>query len=201
MATITTISNGQNGATVRGSLNTNFSNLNTEHGNLATLTTTSKTNFVGAINEVDADVATRVQSIYGEMWSTVETAGTLTLSSSVSYSAIASNLGLKIGSGITHDTGALKIGTAGTYLVTFTCSINSNTDATGVDLVLLKNGTALVNGKIVNVFETGGYTKSVSSSCIETFALNDLIKIGFRRNVPVTFNLTVYNYHITITKV
>jgi DNA-binding XRE family transcriptional regulator len=48
---------------------------------------------------------------------------------------------------------------------------------TSVDLQLLKNGTALVNGKIREFFTTGEF-RSVSSCCIEDLTANDLIKIG-----------------------
>jgi hypothetical protein len=204
MATITTIDNGDSGAVVRGAINDNFTDVNAELeadttaiGTLASLNTTEKSNLVGAINEVIAD---KVESIYGEMWASSENAGTLTLSSSLAFSSFSSNLSLKIGNGITYESNALKIGTTGKYLINFTCAIGVNTDESGVFIQLLKNGTALTNGKIREYFVTGEY-RSISSSCIEDLTANDLIKIGFRAGQPTTFNLNVTNYHLTIVKV
>jgi hypothetical protein len=205
MATIITIDNGDSGAVVRGAINDNFTDVNAELeadttaiGTLASLNTTEKSNLVGAVNEVIAD---KVESIYGEMWSAEPSVGVLNLSSNSAYSSFSANLELKYGNGITYESSALKIGTSGRYLITFTCVLKTDTNTTSVDFQILKNGGAVANGKIREDFPTSQQTKTVSSCFIEELTANDLIKIGFRRSVSTTFNVIVANYYLTITKV
>jgi len=198
MATITTLNNGQSGSTIRGSINTNFSNLNTEHGDLATLTTSAKTNFVGAINELDAE---KVQSIYGEMWSNPSAMSTLTLAVASTWYSYSSGLELKYGSGITYQTSSLKIPTTGKYLVSYTVSVGISLADTDLDIGILKNGASLTNGRTYNVFKDAYYPRTISCTFIEDFAANDLVKIGFRKTSVPSLDVDTYSYHLTITKV
>lgn len=206
MATITTLNNSDAMSVSRASINTNFSNVNSELiadttaiGTLASLNTTNKTDLVSAINEVNS---AKVTSIYGEMWSNVTAMNLLTLTTAGTWYYYTSELELKYGSGITYENNALKIGTAGMYLVTYTISVAPSYGDADLTTAILKNGTALANGQTYNVFEsTGGYTRSISCSFFEQFSANDLVKIGFKKDLPATLSIDSYSYHLTISKI
>jgi hypothetical protein len=179
MATITPINNGDSAGSARSKINTNFTNVNTD---LSTLT------------------STKISSIYGEMWSNPSVMSGLTLTTANTWYSFSSGLELKIGSGITYESNALKIATAGRYLVTYSISVSVSLLDVELSMGLLKNGAILTNGKSFNVFEEAGYARTISVSFIEDFAANDLLKIGFSKDVvPTVFAYPSY-YHLTITK-
>jgi hypothetical protein len=177
MATITPINNGDSAGSARSKINTNFINVNTD---LSTLS------------------STKITSIYGEL-SNAGMLPSLSLPAFDSYS-FTSGLSLRRGSGINYSSNALQIVTSGTYLVTYSASLTMARNGDDLEITVLKNGTALTHGQSYNTNFQANTARNMFCSFIETFAANDLIKLGFKCSIPSASAELDY-YYLTITKV
>jgi hypothetical protein len=206
MATITPIEARQSGSVIKTSINTNFSEINEELedgttaiGDLTTLETTEKSNLVGAINELNTN---KTSSIYGQMISNPINLGSLTLTDANTQYSYTSGLELKYGSGVTYESNALKIATAGKYLVSYNVSVASQSSDSILTIHLMVNNLKLIsnNGITINNLGVANTQKSISCSFIEDFSQNDLIKLGFQRGSAPAFTLDGVVCFLTITK-
>lgn len=204
MATIITLNNGDSGSVVRGAINDNFDGVNTELeanttaiGTLASLNTTEKSNLVGAVNEVQSG---KQGVAFGELYLTNYPV-TLILTSTEAYLSPFEHVALKYGNNVSLALHNLKIEKAGYYLVTytFTFSTNSSTGGEYLDVAVMKNGSALSNGQIIN--KSINEYQTSSCSFVEYFSVNDLIKLGFRKRPIATITLQLYHMYLTVTKI
>ena len=214
MATIITIANGAAGSVVRGAINDNFDEVNTELeadttaigtnttaiGTLASLTTTEKSSLVGAINEVNSFATAK---IYGELY--ITGGPSITLANNTSYYSPSTYVALKYGEGVTLNSNALKIGTAGYYLVSYNLGVYSSNSEVIFFTHVLKNGTALTNGATITSFQSDSYNYLLPANCsfIESFAANDLVKIGIKKyySSDTSVALTFQYMYISVVKI
>ena len=204
MATIITIANGDAGSVVRGAINDNFSEVNSELetdttaiGTLASLTTTAKTNLVAAVNEVQAN---KVQSIYGEMRKTTSSLYTHLLTLENTYYVLSpSSLGAVSLSGITFDTNKLTISEAGKYLVTYSCTTYMGEDSV-ITSAIMKNGASVDGTRMTKSLKTSEY-QTYNCSTIVDLSASDYLQFGFSKVTAPSVIVYVAYFTMTITKV
>jgi len=207
MATIITIANGDAGSVVRGAINDNFDEVNTELetdttaiGTLASLTTTEKSNLVGAINELQSG---KTQSIYGSLGSGTGY-GTFLVNAPDTVSPASgatATITLKSGSGITLESDSLKIGTAGYYLINYNICLYPSSSFTA-SVVILINGSIPSGQSSGSAFSlTQNERTSFSGTAILNLAANDLVKLGVTKATIPGISTEWLEYSVTIIKV
>ena len=184
MATIITIANGDAGSVVRGAINDNFDEVNTELeadttaiGTLASLNTTAKSNLVAAINEVISD---KPEIGYGEMYRG-DTNATLSLpAKNTNYQVIDLSTGEV--SGMTFASNTLTVTNAGKYLINYSISIypDDTMITQSVYGVILLNNVASAKGEC-RVHLSTGKNIVVSSTAILDISAGQTLKLAFFR--------------------
>ncbi|MDD4154849.1 MAG: hypothetical protein PHT30_05540, partial [Bacilli bacterium] len=168
----------------RGAINDNFDEVNTELeadttaiGTLASLTTTEKSNLVGAINEVASE---KVDVGYGEMYRG-DVNETLNLpAKNTNYQVVDLSAGEL--SGMTFASDTLTVTTAGKYLINYSISIypSDSMITQSVYGIILVNSVAATKGEC-RVHLSTGKNIVVASTAILSISAGQTLKLAFFR--------------------
>ena len=190
MATITTIDNGDSGAVVRGAINDNFTDVNAELeadttaiGTLASLTTTEKTNLVGAVNEVNAKNKRSERIIVGTTTSSWSANNCDFL-----CDGTADDVQINAAIGACSSGGEIVI-LDGTYSITAPIVVNKNLKIRG-------SGTSTILTRAYVSGASSGMIYASAPSCYK-LEITGLSFYGVGNTYTSTVNNAIYAYDIT----